>query len=68
MGGLAEPDCFANVVDKNLSWLVKKIILRKNDKRRTVELTRAAALPSSLAGPMMMRKSLPVAPVQRFVG
>src|SRR5215831_3609527 len=29
---------------------------------------RATALPSSLAGPRLMRKSLPVAPVQRFVG
>src|ERR1043166_5315085 len=29
---------------------------------------RATALPSSLAGSRLMRKSLPVAPVQRFVG
>src|SRR5436190_2373036 len=32
-----------------------------------IEVDRATALPSSFAGPMMMRNSLPVAPVQRFV-
>ena len=34
----------------------------------TVELTGATARPSSLAESRLMRKSLPVAPVQRFVG
>src|SRR5436853_525164 len=33
-----------------------------------IEVDRATALPSSLAEPRLMRKSLPVAPVQRFVG
>src|SRR5262249_16675084 len=37
-------------------------------KRPNGGVDRATALPSSLAGLRLMRKALPVAPVQRFVG
>jgi len=41
--------------------------IRFSLQRANGGVDRATALPSSCAGPMMMRNSLPVAPVQRFV-
>src|SRR5262245_13751363 len=43
------------------------VFLELSARRRTSEFYRATALPSSCAGSRLMRNTLPVAPVQRFV-
>src|SRR6476659_9299234 len=51
----------ALTIGESVRWL--PCVLRANGG-----VDRATALPSSLAGARLMRNSLPVAPVQRFVG